>query len=118
MPPLQTVILDICNSSAVQYGYYDRVVQLIEADPQLASTPLADNITLLHWAAINNRLDVAKYLINKGAKVDAMGGALNGTPLHWAIREGKSEMAIYLLSQNAQPGLVDGEGEKFTPIFE
>jgi ankyrin repeat protein len=96
---------------AVQYGYYDRVIELIDADPQLAVTPLNDNITLLHWAAINNRIEIAKYLINKGAKIDATGGALNSTPLHWAIRDGKLEMVILLLSYNAQPSLVDGEGK-------
>ena len=26
----------------------------------------AENVTLLHWAAINNRLDIVKYLIMKG----------------------------------------------------
>lgn len=96
--------------TAVQYGFYDRVVQLIDTDYQLVSKPLDDNITLLHWAAINNRLDIAKYLINKGAKVDAYGGVLNSTPLHWAVRDGKLDMVIFLLSYNAQPGLADGEG--------
>jgi palmitoyltransferase len=74
-------------------------------------TPLDDNITLLHWAAINNRIDIAKYLINKGAKIDAIGGALNSTPLHWAVRDGKLEMVILLLSYNAQPSLIDAEGK-------
>ncbi len=26
----------------------------------------AENVTLLHWAAINNRMDIVKYLIMKG----------------------------------------------------
>lgn len=69
-----------------------------------------DNITLLHWAALNNRLDVAKYLISKGAQVDAMGGALNATPLNWAIRDNKLEMVVLLLSYGAQPSIVDGDG--------
>lgn len=86
-------------------------MELIDADPQLATTPVSDNITLLHWAAINNRVDIAKYLINKGAKIDAIGGALNSTPLHWAVRDGKLEIVILLLSYNAQPALIDGEGK-------
>lgn len=98
-------------SSAVQYGYNDRVIELIDADPQLAITPVNDNITLLHWAAINNRIEIAKYLINKGAKVDAIGGALNSTPLHWAVRDGKLEMIVFLLSYGAQPSLLDGQGK-------
>ncbi|CAF3619151.1 unnamed protein product, partial [Adineta steineri] len=96
--------------TAVQYGFYERVVELIDADSQLATTPVNDNITLLHWAAINSRVEIAKYLINKGAKIDAFGGALNSTPLHWAVRDGKLDMVIFLLSYDAQPLLEDGEG--------
>ncbi|CAF4452738.1 unnamed protein product, partial [Adineta steineri] len=95
--------------SAVQFGYYDRVVELIEPAPYLASTPVAGNITLLHWAALNNRVEIAKYLINKRAQVDAIGGALNSTPLHWAIRDGHTEMVIFLLSHQAQISLFDAE---------
>ncbi|CAF3490537.1 unnamed protein product [Adineta steineri] len=96
--------------SAVQFGYYDRVVELIEPAPYLASTPVAGNITLLHWAALNNRVEIARYLINKRAQVDAIGGALNSTPLHWAIRDGHTEMVIFLLSHQAQISLFDAEG--------
>jgi ankyrin repeat protein len=86
-------------------------VELIDADPQLAVTPVNDNITLLHWAAINNRIEIAKYLINKGANIDAVGGSLNSTPLHWAVRDGKLEMIIFLLSYNAQATLADAQGK-------
>ena len=50
--------------------------------------PDKDNITLLHWAAINNRHDVVDFYMSKGAIVDAIGGDLNATPLHWAVRQG------------------------------
>ncbi|CAF0738301.1 unnamed protein product [Rotaria sordida] len=96
--------------SAVQYGYYDRVVELIEPEPNLAITPVNDNITLLHWAAINNRIEIAEYLLNKHAQIDVFGGELNSTPLHWAIRDRKLQMVIFLLSHNAQASLFDGEG--------
>ncbi|CAF3361176.1 unnamed protein product [Rotaria socialis] len=96
--------------SAVQYGYYDRVVELIEPEPNLASTSVNDGITLLHWAAINNRIEIAKYLISKQVEIDVFGGELKSTPLHWAIRDRKLKMIVYLLSQNAQASLFDGEG--------
>ena len=100
--------------SAVQYGFYERVVELIEADPQLASATLNDNITLLHWAAINNRIDIGKYLISKGAKVDAVGGVLSATPLQWAIRDGKFDSVLFLLSHEANPEFIDGEGKRWS----
>lgn len=96
--------------SAVQYGYYDRVVELIELDPSLASTPANGNITLLHWAAINNRVQVAWYLLSKGAHIDAYGGELNSTPLHWAARNGKLQMVAFLVTRQAQASLFDAEG--------
>ena len=45
-----------------------------------------ENVTLLHWAAINNRKDIIRFYISRGALVDAIGGDLMATPLHWATR--------------------------------
>lgn len=47
----------------------------------------SETVTLLHWAAINNRRELIKYLVSKGAIVDAIGGELQSTPLHWATRQ-------------------------------
>jgi len=96
--------------SAVQYGYYDRVVELIEPNPSLATTPTNGNITLLHWAAINDRVEIGEYLLSKNASIDALGGELSSTPLHWAARNGKLRMVVYLLSRQANALLFDGEG--------
>ena len=48
--------------------------------------PDSETVTLLHWAAINNRREIIRYYISKGAVVDAVGGELLATPLHWATR--------------------------------
>lgn len=40
----------------------------------------------MHWAAINNRLEIMKYYILKGVAFDEPGGELQATPLHWATR--------------------------------
>lgn len=48
--------------------------------------PDNETVTLLHWAAINNRQDIIRYYVSKGAIVDAVGGDLLATPLHWASR--------------------------------
>ncbi|KAI6176606.1 Palmitoyltransferase [Aphelenchoides bicaudatus] len=52
----------------------------------------SDDCTLLHWAAINNRIEVAKLLIERGAEVNAIGGVLVSTPLHWSARHGHASM--------------------------
>lgn len=45
-----------------------------------------ENITCLHWAAINGRTELCELLLTKGIEVDALGGELQGTPLQWAVR--------------------------------
>ncbi|KAA1475760.1 hypothetical protein DENSPDRAFT_444704 [Dentipellis sp. KUC8613] len=46
------------------------------------------NITPLHWAAINAQVAACRYLLEQGAEVDALGGDLVATPMQWAARGG------------------------------
>ncbi|NWY65595.1 ZDH13 Palmitoyltransferase, partial [Erithacus rubecula] len=94
---------------ATQYGMLERCKELIEAGYDVRQ-PDKENVTLLHWAAINNRQELVKYYISKGAVVDQLGGELNSTPLHWAIRQGHLPMVMLLLNCGADPSLIDGEG--------
>ncbi|ELV12423.1 Palmitoyltransferase ZDHHC13, partial [Tupaia chinensis] len=94
---------------ATQYGIFERCKELVEAGYDVRQ-PDKENVSLLHWAAINNRLDLVKFYISKGAVVDQLGGDLNSTPLHWAIRQGHLPMVILLLQHGADPTLIDGEG--------
>ncbi|KAM6274712.1 palmitoyltransferase ZDHHC13 isoform 1-T1 [Porphyrio hochstetteri] len=94
---------------ATQYGIIERCKELVEAGYDVRQ-PDKENVTLLHWAAINNRQELVKYYISKGAIVDQLGGDLNSTPLHWAIRQGHLPMVILLLKCGADPSLIDGEG--------
>ncbi|XP_059508175.1 palmitoyltransferase ZDHHC13-like isoform X2 [Stegostoma tigrinum] len=94
---------------ATQYGIIDRCKELIEAGYDVRQ-PDKENVTLLHWAAINNRIDLVKYYVSKGAIVDQLGGDLNSTPLHWATRQGHLSMVVLLMKYGADPSLVDREG--------
>ncbi|NXN42323.1 ZDH13 Palmitoyltransferase, partial [Rhinoptilus africanus] len=94
---------------ATQYGFIERCKELVEAGYDVRQ-PDKENVTLLHWAAINNRQELVKYYISKGAIVDQLGGDLNSTPLHWAIRQGHLPMVMLLLKCGADPSLIDGEG--------
>ena len=67
------------------------------------------NVTILHWAAINNHPDVANFLLDRGAEVDAKGGDLQATPLHWAARSGHVNMAHILQKRGANPLLQDSQ---------
>lgn len=98
---------DIVKAS--QFGILERCKELVEAGYDVRQ-PDKENVTLLHWAAINNRLELVKYYISKGAIVDQLGGDLNSTPLHWAIRQGHLPMVIQLMRYGADPSIADGEG--------
>lgn len=68
-----------------QHGIFERCKEIIEEGYDVNERD-EENVTLLHWAAINNRQEIVKYYISKGAEIDAIGGELKSTPLHWATR--------------------------------
>ena len=94
---------------ATQYGALNRVQELIEQgyDVNLGDE---ENVKLLHWAAINNRVDIVKYFISLNVEINPIGGELSSTPVHWATREGHLAMVILLLKNGADPTLLDKEG--------
>ncbi|XP_072047738.1 palmitoyltransferase ZDHHC17-like [Amphiura filiformis] len=94
---------------ATQYGAVERVKELVE-DGYDVREPDNENVTLLHWAAINNRLDLVKYFVAKGAIIDQLGGDLNSTALHWATRQGHLPMVVVLMQYGADPSIRDAEG--------
>ncbi|CAG2181580.1 unnamed protein product, partial [Oppiella nova] len=101
-------VSDLDVVRATQYGAFERCKELIESGFNVNQRD-AENVTLLHWAAINNRRDLVKYYIGKGANVDAVGGDLQSTPLHWATRQGHLPMVILLMHHRADPAILDGE---------
>uniref|UniRef100_A0A8C6NKZ8 Palmitoyltransferase n=1 Tax=Nothobranchius furzeri TaxID=105023 RepID=A0A8C6NKZ8_NOTFU len=94
---------------ATQFGILERCKELVEAGYDVRQ-PDKENVSLLHWAAINNRSELVKYYISKGAIIDQLGGDLNSSPLHWAIRQGHLPMVIQLMRYGADPSITDGEG--------
>jgi ankyrin repeat protein len=95
---------------AAQYGNLERCRHLVEVCEEDVTKGDNENITVLHWAAINNRIAVASYLIQKGANPNVTGGELASTPIHWATRQGHLPMVILLLRYGANPETLDAEG--------
>lgn len=99
--------------AACQSGDLDTVTSLISAGEVTASDTFSQGITGLHWAAINNRLSVVKYLVeNPHSKADpnALGGSLSASPLHWACRNGLVYVVDYLLKNTAaDPTIKDSQ---------
>ena len=95
---------------ATQYGVLDRVREAVEGQGYDPNKPDDENVYLLHWAAINNRVEIADYLLKQGAHVDPVGGELESTPLNWAARSGHVNMVAFLIRHGANPVLYDIEG--------
>ncbi|MFQ5731104.1 MAG: ankyrin repeat domain-containing protein [Planctomycetaceae bacterium] len=74
-----------------------------DRQPRSGSTPLSD-------AALHGRLDVARYLIQRGAKVDATNRDGN-TPLHVAAFLCRKDIVKLLLEKGASPLTKNRRGE-------
>ncbi|XP_064019110.1 palmitoyltransferase ZDHHC13 isoform X2 [Pogoniulus pusillus] len=83
-PPPVVEDPSICDIvKATQYGIIERCKELVEAGYDVRQ-PDKENVTLLHWAAINNRQEL--------------------------VKQGHLAMVILLLKCGADPSLIDGEG--------
>ncbi|KAG2230295.1 hypothetical protein INT48_001537 [Thamnidium elegans] len=95
---------------AAQKGSFQTIRYLL--DNKLADVNDADaqGATALHYATLANNDVCVKYLIDKGAIVDAPAGDLKATPLHWASRQGRLPAVHRLIKEGANPSLKDGQG--------
>ncbi|KAJ8960744.1 hypothetical protein NQ318_020037 [Aromia moschata] len=66
--------------------------------------------TALHYAARNGHLDTCRFLVDRGADVDAVTRAGKATALSRAALAGKHEVVEYLLSKKADPFVADVDG--------
>lgn len=69
-----------------QMGDVQAIKNLLEDNPQLVNERDDQDVTPLHWAAINAHIGACRLLLDEGADVDAIGGDLKATPLQWAAR--------------------------------
>lgn len=65
---------------AIRNGDLSKVKELVERDPATVKLENQDHDTPLHMAALMDNAEMAKYLIEKGADLDALNGSLY-TPL-------------------------------------
>ncbi|GMT06253.1 hypothetical protein PENTCL1PPCAC_28427 [Pristionchus entomophagus] len=95
---------------AAQFGNLDALRILIDSGAITADWVDQDECSLLHWAAINNRIQIADLVISRGCNVNAVGGVLRSTPLHWAARQGHLRMVAFLVCRGADADRRDVEG--------
>ncbi|KDO25919.1 hypothetical protein SPRG_08860 [Saprolegnia parasitica CBS 223.65] len=69
------------------------------------------NATLLHWAALNNRILLMMYLLEQpNIDVNAKGGELQSTPVYWAAHRNHVYAVALLLEHGADPNIHDING--------
>ena len=96
-------------ADAAQRGDLAEVRALLRtgADVNAAQT---DGMTALHWAAADNRIEIARTLLYAGAAVRATTRLGGYTPLHLAARSGNAEIAGILLDAGADPNAYTSTG--------
>eukprot|EP01031_Cornospumella_fuschlensis_P033321 gene33321-40307_t len=72
---------------AVQYGDLKFVETAVEIHHVSVDLKDKDDCSLLHWAAINNRVEIIEFLLHRKANVNSVGGENKEIPLQWAVRQ-------------------------------
>jgi uncharacterized protein len=105
--------LDVFGASAL--GRTERLRELLDADPDLASAFAPDGFHPLGLAAFFGHPDAAALLIERGSDVHAPSRNDFGvTPLHSACAVGDAATVRLLLERGADPNVPQPSG--FTPL--
>lgn len=99
--------------SAVEKGHLSRVRAMVESHPDLVFWKDERGKTLLYWACLNDRMDIAALLIASKSDINTKDD--NGdTPLHTAVYLDRKDVAEFLLAHGASVNSRDNHGE--TPL--
>jgi uncharacterized protein len=105
--------LDLFEAAAV--GATDRLMEILNAAPDMVTAYSQDGWTALHLAAFFGHPIAASYLIGRGAPVDAVGkNRMANMPLHAALASGRTDVARVLIAAGAPTDVPDGAG--WTPL--
>jgi ankyrin repeat protein len=101
---------------AAAAGNLERLKEIVEPSPALANSFSADGFPVVALACVFGNFEVARYLSEKGADINA--SATNGTgynALTGAVASGHAEIAEWLLESGANANYKYGPG--YTPLL-
>jgi ankyrin repeat protein len=108
------VALELHEAAAA--GQLARVRQIVDKNPTLAKSFSPDGFPVFALPAVFGHLEVAEYLLGKGADVNA--AATNGTgynALTGAVATGHTAIVAWLLANGANPNYRYGDG--YSPLL-
>jgi ankyrin repeat protein len=88
--------------AAARLGLFDRLRELVEGDPELVYARGGDGQTPLHFAAT---IEIAKYLLDHGAAIDARDLDHESTPAQYML-DHRLDVARYLVARGCQTDLL------------
>ncbi len=81
--------------AAARLGMMEKLAELVTADPELVHARGGDGQTPLHFAST---IEIAKFLLDHGAAIDARDVDHESTPAQWMVRE-RQDIARYLVTR-------------------
>jgi ankyrin repeat protein len=96
-------------AKACAFGDFEALQRFVESDPTSVNTADGQGYYPLQWAALNNRIQEASYLISKGGSVNQQ-DTTGQTALHWAAVRGSLPVIETLLRSDADIEIKDNRG--------
>ncbi|KAI3725008.1 hypothetical protein L1987_64779 [Smallanthus sonchifolius] len=101
--------------TAAAYGDLQKLRNLVESEGCSVTKPDDLGYRALQWAALNNHVAAAQYILEHGADVNAVD--LTGqTALHWSAVRGSVQVANLLLEEGARVNAADVYGYQATHV--
>jgi ankyrin repeat protein len=88
--------------AAARLGMLEKLAELVAADPKLVHARGGDGQTPLHFAST---IEIAKYLLDHAAVIDARDVDHESTPAQWMVRD-RQDIARYLVSRGCQTDIL------------
>ena len=88
--------------AAARLGMLEKLMELVAAAPKLVHARGGDGQTPLHFAST---VEIAKYLLDHGAAIDARDVDHESTPAQWMVRE-RQDIARYLITRGCKTDIL------------